>query len=99
MLETFANWNALWKFSSRTDSDGRSTRVGAHEHITDGNRFIERDFFKLCDFVIRGYVDPRWRSGKDDPAGVSTKAVSKETWDHLYRWFDDSTMPHSTFLE
>ena len=37
----------------------------------------------------RGYVDPRWRSGKDNPADFYTKAVSKETWDHLYRWFDD----------
>ena len=59
---------------------------GTYEHIiTDGNRFIERDFFKLRDFVNRGYVDPRWRSGKDNPVDVYTKAVSKETWDHLYR--------------
>ena len=72
--------------------DNSQATTWAHEHIiTDGNRFIERDFFKLRDFVIRGYVDPRWRSGKDNPADVYTKAVSKETWDHLYRWFNDST--------
>jgi hypothetical protein len=60
--------------------------------ITDGNRFIERDFFKLRNFVNRGYVDPPWRSGEDNPADVyDTKVVSKETWDHLYRWFNDST--------
>ena len=72
--------------------DNSQATTWAHEHIiTDGNRFIERDFFKLRDFVIRGYVDPRWRSGKDNPADVYTKAVSKETWDHLFRWFNDST--------
>jgi len=72
--------------------DNQQATTWAHEHIiTDGNRFIERDFFKLRDFVNRGYVDPRWRSGKDNPADVYTKAVSKETWDHLYRWFNDST--------
>jgi hypothetical protein len=64
----------------------------AHEHIfADGNRFIERDFFKLCDFFIRGYVDPRWQSGKDNPADIYTEALSEETWNHPYRWFNDST--------
>jgi hypothetical protein len=43
-------------------------------------------------FVNRGYVDPRWRSGKVNPTDVYTKAVNKETWDHLYRWFNLSTM-------
>ena len=69
--------------------------VKACRHIgginTHGNWFIERGFFKLRDFVNRGYVDPRWWSGKDNPEDVYTKAVSKETWDHLYRWFNDST--------
>ena len=64
--------------------DNQQATTWAHEHIiTDGNRFIERGFFKLRDFVIRGYVDPRWRSGKDNLADVYTKAVSKEIWDHL----------------
>jgi hypothetical protein len=72
--------------------DNQHATAWAHEHIiTDGNRFIERDFFKLRDFVIRGYVDPRWRSGKDNLADVHTKTVSKETWNHLYQWFNDST--------
>jgi hypothetical protein len=54
-----------------------ATTTWAHEHTTR--------------FIIRGYVDPRWRSDKDNPADVYTKAISKETWDHLYRWFNDST--------
>jgi hypothetical protein len=45
----------------------------------------------MRDFVNRGYVDPRWRSGKDNQADISTEAVSKEIWDHLYWWFNDST--------
>ena len=72
--------------------DNQQATTWAHEHIiTDGYRFIARDFFKLCEFVIRGYVDPRWRNSTDNIADVYTKAVSKEIWDHLYQWFNDST--------
>ena len=46
---------------------------------------------KLRDFVIPGSLDPRWRSGKDNPADVYTKAVSTEIWGRLYYWFNDST--------
>jgi hypothetical protein len=39
--------------------DNSQATPWAHEHIiTDGNRFIEHDFFKLRDFVNRGYVNP-----------------------------------------
>ena len=72
--------------------DNQQATTWAHEHIvTDRNRFIERDFFKLRDFVIRGYVDPRWRSGKDNPADVYTKAVSKD--EHGIIYTGGSTIP------
>ena len=52
---------------------------GREDMITSGNRFIERQYFKVRDWIRRGDLDARYINTKQNCADMLTKAVSVET--------------------
>ena len=51
--------------------------------VTNGNRFIERDYHKVKEWVQMGHIEPRHVPGVDNPADLFTKSVVKKTIDDL----------------
>ena len=57
----------------------------AREHIvTDDNKYIMRDFMRICEAVKNGHIEPRHISTKLNLSGLFTKSVPKEVIDSLY---------------
>ena len=55
--------------------------------ITNGNRFIERMYFKVREGVKAGYIEPRYINTKLNPADLLTKDVSREVIEALAGMF------------
>ena len=51
--------------------------------VTNGNRFIERDYHKVKEWVEMGYLDPRHVKGIENPSDLFTKSVDAPTQRHL----------------
>ena len=49
------------------------------EMVTNGNRFIERDYHKVKEWVQMGHIEPRHVPGVDNPADLFTKSVAAPT--------------------
>jgi hypothetical protein len=68
--------------------------MGTRAHYYRWKSIHRAQFLWIVRFCYSGLwlVDPRWRSGEDNPADVYmyTKAVCKETWGHLYRYVETS---------
>ena len=47
--------------------------------VTNGNRFIERDYHKVKEWVEMGHLDPRHVKGTDNPSDLFTKSVDAPT--------------------
>ena len=47
--------------------------------VTNGNRFIERQYYKVRDWIRKGELDSRYVNTKENCADMMTKAVSTET--------------------
>ena len=46
--------------------------------VTSGNRFIERQYYKVRDWVRRGHIETRYINTKENCSDMMTKAVSVE---------------------
>ena len=53
------------------------------EMITNGNRFIERQYHKVRDFILHGDLEARYINTKLNVSDVFTKDVSREVIDTL----------------
>ena len=59
--------------------DNKQANKWAREDmITSGNRFIERQYYKVRDWVRRGQIETRYVNTKQNCADMMTKAVSVE---------------------
>ena len=47
--------------------------------VTNGNRFIERDYHKVKEWVEMKHLDPRHVKGTDNPSDLFTKSVDAPT--------------------
>ena len=57
--------------------------------VTNGNRFIERDYHKVKEWVQMGHIEPRHVPGVDNPADLFTKHIeSAPRLDKLMRMFN-----------
>ena len=56
---------------------------GREDMITNGNRFIERQYYKVRDWIRKGELDSRWINTKLNCSDIMTKAVSTETADTM----------------
>ena len=52
--------------------------------ISDGNRYIERDFHRIVDAVKRGDIEPRHVGTKLNLSDIFTKSVTKDVITALY---------------
>jgi hypothetical protein len=50
---------------------------------TNGNRFIERQYYKVNEFIENGHLETRYINTKLNPSDMFTKDVSKEVVDKL----------------
>ena len=55
--------------------------------ITNGNRFIERMYFKVREGVQAGHIEPRYINTKLNPSDLFTKDVPREIIDALAGMF------------
>ena len=65
---------------------GDNTQAGQwarEKMITNGNRFIERQYFKVAEAVDRGDVEPRWIPTDLNLADVLTKPVSRQVMEKI----------------
>jgi hypothetical protein len=51
--------------------------------ITDGNRFIEREYFIVREYVKMDAIEPLWQMRTKNPSDLGTKAVTKQIYDQL----------------
>ena len=59
--------------------DNKQANKWAREDmVTSGNRFIERQYYKVRDWVRRGKIETRYINTKENCADMMTKAVSVE---------------------
>ena len=62
-------------------------RWAREDMITNGNRFIERMYFKVREGVKAGAVEPRYINTKLNPSDLLTKDVSREVIEALAGMF------------
>ena len=60
------------------DNESVVSTAKLYDQITQRNRHIETRYFKIQEFQENQYVDVTWRRGKNNPADVFTKALSKD---------------------
>ena len=53
------------------------------EMITNGNRFIERQYHKVREFILQGHLEARYINTKLNVSDVFTKDVSREVIETL----------------
>ena len=61
----------------------QAKRWGREDMITDGNRFIEREYFIVREYVKMDAIEPLWQMGTKNPSDLGTKAVTKQIYDQL----------------
>ena len=61
----------------------QAKRWGREDMITDGNRFIEREYFIVREYVKMDAIEPLWQMGTKNPSDLGTKAVTKQIYDKL----------------
>ena len=65
--------------------DNKQADRWAREHmVSDGNRYIERDFHRIVDAVKRGDIEPRHVGTKLNLSDIFTKSVTKDVITALY---------------
>ena len=57
----------------------QANRWASSDLITTGNKFIERGYFKVKEWVEAGHLEPRHVPGKENPADLLTKIVDVPT--------------------
>ena len=62
-------------------------RWAREDMITNGNRFIERMYFKVREGVMGGHIEPRYINTKLNPSDLFTKDVSREVIEVLAPMF------------
>ena len=70
----------------------QANRWASSDLITTGNKFIERDYFKVKEWIEAGYLEPRHVPGKENPADLLTKIVDVPTQQHLGPWLSGKKM-------
>ena len=70
----------------------QANRWASSDLITTGNKFIERDYFKVKEWIEAGYMEPRHVPGKENPADLLTKIVDVPTQQHLGPWLSGKKM-------
>ena len=83
MRENSNRWTEETILLSAEADDSGLGRWGREDMITSGNRFIERQYFKVRDWIRRGELDSRYINTKLNCADMLTKAVSVETAETL----------------
>ena len=69
-----------------TIMEGDNLQAGkwaSSDMMTNGNKFIERDYHKVKEWVVAGYIEPRHVSGKRYPSNLLTKPVDAATQNRL----------------
>ena len=70
----------------------QANRWASSDLITTGNKFIERDYFKVKEWIEAGHLEPRHVPGKENPADLLTKIVDVPTQQHLGPWLSGKKM-------
>ena len=65
-------------------------RWAREDMITNGNRFIERMYFKVREGVQAGHIEPRYINTKLNPSDLFTKDVPREVIEALAGMFNGS---------
>ena len=63
---------------AREGDNKQANKWAREDMVTSGNRFIERQYYKVRDWVRRGKIETRYINTKDNCADMMTKAVSVE---------------------
>ena len=53
----------------------QANRLASSDLITTGNKFIERDYFKVKEWIEAGHLEPRHVPGKENPADCCESAL------------------------